>query len=90
VGARGQSPIVVNWQAPAARPFYTATVAEPQGVALRRRFRTEGRRLLDLDDEPLDGSARDVVLGVADIPHRRDQDPGRRPRQPLPDQVRIR
>ena len=27
-----QTPIVVNWQAPAARPFYTATVAEPQGV----------------------------------------------------------
>jgi DNA helicase IV len=62
-----QTPIVVNWQAPAARPFYTATVAEPQGVELRRRFRTEGRRLLDLYDEPLDGSAGDVVHGVADI-----------------------
>jgi DNA helicase IV len=62
-----QTPIVVNWQAPAARPFYTATVADPQGVALRRRFRTEGRRLLDLYDEPLDGSAGDVVHGVADI-----------------------
>ena len=60
-----QTPIVVNWQAPAARPFYTATVAEPQGVELRRRFRTEGRRLLDLYDEPLDGSAGDVVHGVA-------------------------
>ena len=62
-----QTPIVVNWQAPAARPFYTATVAEPQGVELRRRFRTEGRRLLDFYDEPLDGSAGDVVHGVADI-----------------------
>ncbi len=62
-----QVPIVVNWQAPAARPFYTATVADPQGVALRRRFRTDGRALLDLYDEPLDGSAGDVVHGVADI-----------------------
>jgi DNA helicase IV len=62
-----QTPIVVNWQAPAARPFYTATVAEPLGVVLRRRFRAEGRRLLDLYDEPLDGSAGDVVHGVADI-----------------------
>ncbi len=62
-----QTPIVVNWQAPAARPFYTATVAEPEGVVLRRRFRTEGRRLLDLYDEPLDGSAGNVVHGVADI-----------------------
>ena len=63
----GDTPIVVNWQAPAARPFYTATVAEPHGVTLRRRFRTEGRQLLDLFDEPLDGSAGDVVHGVADI-----------------------
>jgi DNA helicase IV len=62
-----QTPIVVNWQAPAARAFYTATVAEPQGVSLRRRFRADGRRLLDLYDEPLDGSAGDVVHGVADI-----------------------
>ncbi len=62
-----QVPIVVNWQAPAARPFYTATVADPQGITLRRRFRTEGRTLRDLYDEPLDGSAGDVVHGVADI-----------------------
>src|SRR3954469_7241088 len=61
------APVVVNWQAPAARPFYTATVAEPQGVTLRRRFRVDGRQLLDLYDEPLDGSAGDVVHGVADI-----------------------
>jgi DNA helicase IV len=61
------TPLVVNWQAPAARPFYTATVADPQGVTLRRRFRASGRKLLDLYDEPLDGSAGDVVHGVADI-----------------------
>ena len=62
-----QTPIVVNWQAPAARPFYTATVAEPQGLTRRRRFRTQGRTLVDLYDEPLDGTAGDVVHGVADI-----------------------
>jgi DNA helicase IV len=60
-------PLVVNWQAPAARAFYTATVAEPLGVRRRRRFRAEGRTLLDLYDEPLDGTAGDVVHGVADI-----------------------
>src|SRR4051812_23297034 len=38
-----QQVVVVNWQAPAARPFYTATPAEPQRVRLRRRFRTRGR-----------------------------------------------
>jgi hypothetical protein len=61
-----QQPVVVNWQAPAARPFYTATPAEPQRVRLRRRFRTQGRRVLDLSDEALDGSALDGVA-VADF-----------------------
>jgi DNA helicase IV len=49
--------LVVNWQAPAARPFYTATPQTPHGVQQRRRFRTEGRRLTDISDEALDGSA---------------------------------
>jgi DNA helicase IV len=49
--------LVVNWQAPAARPFYTATPQTPHGVQQRRRFRAEGRRLLDISDEALDGSA---------------------------------
>ena len=51
--------VVVNWQAPAARPFYTATPRDPHGVTLRRRFRAQGRRLIDLADEALDGSALD-------------------------------
>jgi DNA helicase IV len=49
--------LVVNWQAPAARPFYTATPQAPHGVQQRRRFRAEGRKLLDISDESLDGSA---------------------------------
>src|SRR6059058_3457236 len=51
-----REPLVVNWQAPAARPFYTATPSDPQRVTQRRRFRTEGRRLVDISDEALDGS----------------------------------
>ncbi|HXH89611.1 MAG TPA: AAA family ATPase [Gaiellaceae bacterium] len=51
--------LVVNWQAPAARPFYTATPVDPQRVTLRRRFRTDGRRLLGIADESLDGSMLD-------------------------------
>ena len=49
--------LVANWQAPAARPFYTATPADPQRVTQRRRYRTEGRRILDISDESLDGTA---------------------------------
>jgi DNA helicase IV len=52
-----QDPVVVNWQAPAARPFYTATPADPQRVTQRRRYRTEGRRIVDISDESLDGTA---------------------------------
>jgi DNA helicase IV len=54
-----QRQLVVNWQAPAARAFYTATPQDPHGVTLRRRFRTEGRRLLDIADETLDGTTID-------------------------------
>ncbi|HEX7627150.1 MAG TPA: 3'-5' exonuclease [Gaiellaceae bacterium] len=57
-----QSQLVINWQAPAARPFYTATPQDPHGVTLRRRFRTDGRRVLDIADEALDGS---IVDGAA-------------------------
>jgi DNA helicase IV len=52
--------LVVNWQAPAARPFYTATPAAPHGVTLRRRFRTQGRTLTGISDEALDGSLADA------------------------------
>jgi DNA helicase IV len=47
--------LVVNWQAPAARPFYTATPADPQRVTQRRRYRTDRRRIVDISDESLDG-----------------------------------
>src|SRR5256714_10177996 len=53
--------LVVNWQAPAARPFYTATPVAPHGVTLRRRFRTKGRRLTGISDEALDGSLADAA-----------------------------
>src|SRR5437588_1664566 len=49
--------LVVNWQAPAARPFYTATPNDPQRVTQRRRFRSEKRRIVDISDESLDGTA---------------------------------
>jgi len=62
-----QRVLVVNWQAPAARPFYTATPAAPHGVRLRRRFRTRGRALLDLSDEALDGSVADGIGTVDDF-----------------------
>jgi DNA helicase IV len=59
--------VVVNWQAPAARPFYTATPAEPHGVTLRRRFRLRGRTLTGISDEALDGSVEDAASTLDDF-----------------------
>src|SRR4051812_39781494 len=58
--------LIVNWQAPAARPFYTATPVAPHGVTRRRRFRTSGRTLTGISDESLDGSLADAASAVDD------------------------
>ncbi|MFE6235097.1 HelD family protein [Cellulosimicrobium sp. NPDC057862] len=50
-------PLVLDWRAPGARTFYTATAREPQGLARRRHVRTAGDRVTGVDDEPLGGSA---------------------------------
>ncbi|MGH3776245.1 MAG: HelD family protein [Pseudonocardiaceae bacterium] len=47
-------PLLIDWRAPAARPFYTATAACPEGVRLRRHIRTRSRTVLAVDDEVLD------------------------------------
>ncbi|HET9060856.1 MAG TPA: ATP-binding domain-containing protein [Acidimicrobiales bacterium] len=44
-------PLVVDWRAPVAEPFYRATGAYPMGLRRRRHFMTDGRRVLDLEDE---------------------------------------
>ena len=47
-------PLLIDWRAPAARPFYTATAARPEGVRRRRHIRTRSRTVLSVDDEVLD------------------------------------
>ena len=49
-----QEPLVVDWRAPIAEPFYRATGAHPMGLVLRRHFLTEGPKVLDLEDELFD------------------------------------
>ena len=46
-------PVVIDWRAPMSRPFYQATAAQPQGVALRRRFGFAGGVLTSYEDEAL-------------------------------------
>nr|WP_221185337.1 UvrD-helicase domain-containing protein [Flexivirga oryzae] len=50
-------PLVLDWRAAAARPFYTATPLDPQGQQRRRHIRTRGREVVGVDDEPLDPEA---------------------------------
>jgi DNA helicase IV len=47
-------PLLMDWRAPAARSFYTATAASPEGIRRRRHLRTRRRELLAVDDEVLD------------------------------------
>ncbi|MFF2148261.1 HelD family protein [Kitasatospora sp. NPDC058190] len=46
-------PLLVDWRAPAAQPFYLATAVNPDGVRLRRHIREQGRVVVDVHDEPL-------------------------------------
>ncbi|MFC3990277.1 HelD family protein [Actinoplanes siamensis] len=67
---RDQDPLLVDWRAPAARPFYLATAVNPDGVTRRRHLRTRGRVLTGIDDEVLDleavgGAGREDVTGEA-------------------------
>ena len=52
-----QNPVVVDWRAPVAEPFYRATGRDPMGLRRRRHFATRGRTLLDIDDEVFDLAA---------------------------------
>ncbi|HUD18266.1 MAG TPA: UvrD-helicase domain-containing protein, partial [Acidimicrobiales bacterium] len=44
-------PLVVDWRAPIAEPFYRATGRDPLGLVLRRHLALEGRRVVGLEDE---------------------------------------
>ncbi|RZT82143.1 DNA helicase IV [Micromonospora violae] len=58
---RGE-PLVLDWRAPVSRSFYRASVRDPQGVAVRRRFGFSNGVLTSFEDERLD---RGEELGTA-------------------------
>ncbi len=51
VADEDREPVVVDWRAPVAEPFYRATGRSPMGLLRRRHFVVEGRKLLGLEDE---------------------------------------
>ncbi len=72
-----RTPLVVDWRADLARPFYLATGYEPMGLRRRRHITTERNRVTALHDELLDladaersgfegSDADDVLLAALD------------------------
>ena len=59
-----EMPLLVDWRANAARPFYEATLIHPMNLRRRRHLRLDDRTVVSVSDELLDGSAptdEDVV-----------------------------
>ncbi|MFH8383080.1 HelD family protein [Kitasatospora sp. NPDC018058] len=46
-------PLVIDWRAPAAAPFYRATPVEPGRVIRRRVIRSKGRKVIGVEDDLL-------------------------------------
>ncbi|WP_051215451.1 RNA polymerase recycling motor ATPase HelR [Granulicoccus phenolivorans] len=80
----GDDPLLVDWRAPAAEPFFAATHAQPLGLRSRRRYRWSHDRVVDYWDEvfdpdalvdgaPLDDQSAFIAsLGGARTPRMRD------------------
>ncbi|TCP45097.1 DNA helicase IV [Tamaricihabitans halophyticus] len=70
----GFAPLLVDWRAPAARPFYCSTVANPDGIRRRRHFRSNGRTITNIYDDVLsadDSAEQDgdsALLAVLNAP----------------------
>ncbi|WP_019631390.1 HelD family protein [Actinomadura atramentaria] len=56
VGLRDEDrePLLIDWRAAAARPFYTATASDPGTLARRRHLHLRGRTVRRVDDEVFD------------------------------------
>lgn len=55
VADTNSEPVVVDWRAPVAEPFYRATGRQPMGLARRRHFAIDGKKLLGIEDELFGG-----------------------------------
>ncbi|MHB1775300.1 MAG: HelD family protein [Acidimicrobiales bacterium] len=51
VSGEDHEPLVVDWRAPVAEPFYRATGLDPQGLARRRHLAVHRRTVTGLEDE---------------------------------------
>ncbi len=61
------SPLVIDWRAPAAAPFYRSTPKEPGRVVRRRVIRSKGRKVLGVEDDLMRPELT-ATLGGAPLP----------------------
>ncbi|MDF2091519.1 AAA family ATPase [Knoellia sp. 3-2P3] len=59
-------PLVIDWRAPAAAPFYRATPVEPMGVVRRRVLRCKGSEVIGVEDDLMVAEAPDDMVVVGD------------------------
>jgi DNA helicase IV len=59
-------PLVIDWRAPAASPFYRATPVDPHGVIRRRVLRCRGVEVIGVEDDLMVPEAPDDVVVVGD------------------------
>nr|WP_034807239.1 UvrD-helicase domain-containing protein [Intrasporangium oryzae] len=59
-------PLVIDWRAPAASPFYRATPAQPMGVLRRRVLRSKGPTVIGIEDDLMVPEAPDDLVIVGD------------------------
>ncbi len=59
-------PLVIDWRAPAASPFYRATPVEPLDVLRRRVLRCQGDRVVGIEDDLMVPEAPDDLVVIGD------------------------
>jgi hypothetical protein len=58
VSGPDHEPLVVDWRAPVAEPFYRATGLDPQGLSRRRHLAVRDRRVVGVEDELFGAAAQ--------------------------------
>jgi DNA helicase IV len=59
-------PVVIDWRAPVAAPYYRATAVDPCGLTFRRRFSVTGNRIEAIFDEDLSDPESAPASGIPD------------------------
>ncbi|MFG3286124.1 HelD family protein [Streptomyces sp. NPDC048111] len=61
------APLVIDWRAPAAAPFYRSTPVDPGRVVRRRVIRSKGRKVLGVEDDLMRPELK-AALDGAELP----------------------